>query len=121
MSADAGAVQQCWLQQGAGQAADGPAVLMDTVQHARGGAEFKYQDVVRRKADRAALEVFARTSHSVYSNFNPLGKIQESALNCFTTCILYPVKESFACFLPSHVSADKGKSVCSALVTKARA
>ena len=57
--ADAAAVQQCWLRQGAGQAAEGPAVLVDTMQHARGGsgAGFKYQDVVRRKADRAALEV----------------------------------------------------------------
>ena len=55
--AGAGAVQQCWLQQGVGQAA-GPAVLVDSGQHARGsGAGFKYQDVVRRKADRAALEV----------------------------------------------------------------
>lgn len=58
-SADAAAVQQCWLRQGAGQPAEGPAVLMDTVQHAQGGAGFKYQDVVRRKADRAALEVLA--------------------------------------------------------------
>lgn len=59
----AGALQQCWLQQGVGQAAAGPAVLVDSGQHARGsGAGFKYQDVVRRKADRAALEVHPQCS-----------------------------------------------------------
>ena len=63
MHAGAATMQQCWLRQGAGQAAEGPAVLVDSVQHARGGAAgFKYQDVVRRKADRAALEVHSYTA-----------------------------------------------------------
>ena len=61
--AGAAAVQQCWLQQGARQAAEGPTALMDSVQHARGrAAGFKYQDVVRRKADRAALQVHSYTA-----------------------------------------------------------
>ena len=59
------ALQQCWLRQGAGQAAEGPAVLVDSIQHAQGNAAgFKYQDVVRRKADRAALEVPSYTVSS---------------------------------------------------------
>ena len=55
--ADGAAAQACWLQQGAGHAAEGPALLGDTAQRAGNGSGFKYQDVVRRKAERAALEV----------------------------------------------------------------
>lgn len=57
LHADGAVAQPCWLQQGAGQAAEGLAVLGDSAQRARTGAGFKYQDVVRRKAERAALEV----------------------------------------------------------------
>ena len=48
--------QQCWLQEGAGLA-DAPAALGETAQQARVGVGFKYQEVVRGKADRAALQV----------------------------------------------------------------
>ncbi|DBA99943.1 TPA: hypothetical protein ACH3X1_013822 [Trebouxia sp. C0004] len=48
--------QQCWLQSGVG-GHEVPAVLGQTAQRARVGGDFKYQEVVRGKADRAALQV----------------------------------------------------------------
>lgn len=57
-------VQQCWLQAGAGAAVgrgEVPAVLGESAQRARVGGEFKYQEVVRGKADRAALQVIRRS------------------------------------------------------------
>ena len=48
--------QQCWLQSGVG-GHEGAAVLGETAQRARVGGDFKYQEVVRGKADRAALQV----------------------------------------------------------------
>ncbi|KAL0051390.1 hypothetical protein WJX82_006484 [Trebouxia sp. C0006] len=47
--------QQCWLQSGVG-GHEGAAVLGETAQRARVGGDFKYQEVVRGKADRAALQ-----------------------------------------------------------------
>ncbi len=48
--------QQCWLQQGPGRG-DVPTVLGETAQRARTAGYFRYQEVVRGKADRAALQV----------------------------------------------------------------
>ena len=48
--------QACWLQQGPG-VGNTAAVLGDTTQRATMGGLFKYQEVVRGKADRAALQV----------------------------------------------------------------
>ncbi len=48
--------QQCWLQSGVG-GHEVPAVLGETAQRARMDGGFKYQEVVRGKADRAALQV----------------------------------------------------------------
>ena len=48
--------QQCWLQSGVG-GHEVAAVLGETAQRARVGGDFKYQEVVRGKADRAALQV----------------------------------------------------------------
>ena len=48
--------QQCWLQEGAGLT-DASGALGETAQQARVGVGFKYQEVVRGKADRAALQV----------------------------------------------------------------